>query len=194
MSDKELSLQHRRGRGITLPSRLLPQVPQGRWGACQVDAPLSQEGSIAAQDPQAERSPVSCGGCWQTCLGFLSGSVGKECPQRQRHRRLGFYPWIGKIPWRRKWQPTPVFLPEKSHGQRSLAGYSPEGWKRVMRPGTQTTLPSLSLERFFVGQKAPLARCPRELQPPPSKPICCTDILEKIVWHSWRNDSTRLVY
>ena len=40
-------------------------------------------------------------------------------------RRWGFSPWIGKIPWRRKWQPTPVFLPGESHGQRSLAGYSP---------------------------------------------------------------------
>ena len=36
-----------------------------------------------------------------------------------------FNPWFGKIPWRRKWQPTPVFLPGKSHGQRNLAGYSP---------------------------------------------------------------------
>ena len=35
----------------------------------------------------------------------------------------------GKIPWRRKWQPTPVFLPGKSHGHRSLAGYSPRGRK-----------------------------------------------------------------
>ena len=39
-----------------------------------------------------------------------------------RHR---FDAWVGKIPWRRKWQPTPVFLPGKSHGQRNLAGYSP---------------------------------------------------------------------
>ena len=39
----------------------------------------------------------------------------------------GFDPWVGKIPWRRAWQPTPVFLPEESHGQRSLAGYSPWG-------------------------------------------------------------------
>ena len=39
-------------------------------------------------------------------------------------RRCGFDPWIGKIPWRRKWQPTPVVLSGKSHGQRSLAGYS----------------------------------------------------------------------
>ena len=41
--------------------------------------------------------------------------------------RLRFDPWVGKIPWRRKWQPTPVFLPGESHGQRSLVGYSPWG-------------------------------------------------------------------
>ena len=40
-----------------------------------------------------------------------------------------FDPWIGKIPWRREWLPTPVFLPGESHGQRSLAGYSPWGHK-----------------------------------------------------------------
>ena len=44
-------------------------------------------------------------------------------------RRPRFNPWIGKILWRRKWQPTPVFLPGKSYGQRSLAGYSPWGRK-----------------------------------------------------------------
>ena len=38
-------------------------------------------------------------------------------------RRLSFSPWTGEIPWRRKWQPNPVFLPGKSHGQRSLGGY-----------------------------------------------------------------------
>ena len=43
--------------------------------------------------------------------------------------RLGFNPWVRKIPWRRKRQPTPVFLPGKSHGQRSLADYSPWGCK-----------------------------------------------------------------
>ena len=40
-----------------------------------------------------------------------------------------FNPWVWKIPWRRAWQPTPVFLPRKFHGQRSLAGYSPWGHK-----------------------------------------------------------------
>ena len=43
--------------------------------------------------------------------------------------RSGFDPWVGKITWRRPWQPTPVFLPGESHGQRSLAGYSPRGCK-----------------------------------------------------------------
>jgi len=48
-----------------------------------------------------------------------------------QRRRCQFSPWVGKIPWRRKWQPTPVFLPGKSHGQRSLAGYSPWGCKEL---------------------------------------------------------------
>ena len=45
--------------------------------------------------------------------------------------RCGFHPWVGTIPWRREWQPTPILLPEKSHGQRSLASYSPWGSQRV---------------------------------------------------------------
>ena len=40
-------------------------------------------------------------------------------------QETGFDAWVRKILWRRKWQPTPVFLPRKSHGQRSLVGYSP---------------------------------------------------------------------
>ena len=50
---------------------------------------------------------------------------GKESACQYRNRR--FDPWIAKIPWRRKWQPTPVFLPGKFHGQRSLVGYGPWG-------------------------------------------------------------------
>ena len=53
--------------------------------------------------------------------GWLSGK--ESVCQCRRRKRLGFYPWVGKIPWRRKWQATPVFLPGKSHGQRSLAGW-----------------------------------------------------------------------
>ena len=49
----------------------------------------------------------------------------------QAAQEMRFNPWIAKMPWRRKWQPTPVFLPGKSHGQKSLAGYSPWGRKGV---------------------------------------------------------------
>ena len=47
----------------------------------------------------------------------------------RRHERCGFDPQIGKMPWRRAWQSTPVFLPAESHGQRNLVGYSPQGHK-----------------------------------------------------------------
>ena len=49
--------------------------------------------------------------------------------QCRRCKTLRFDPWAGKIPWRREWQPTPVFLPGESHGLRSLAGYSPRDHK-----------------------------------------------------------------
>ena len=54
--------------------------------------------------------------------GFLDGAVGKEsiCQCGRRQKR-GLNPWVRKIPWRRKWQPTPVSLPRKFHKQRSLA-------------------------------------------------------------------------
>ena len=62
-------------------------------------------------------------------LGFPGGSDGKSiCLQC---RRSGFNPWVGKTPWRRKWQPTSVLLPGKFHGQRSLVGYSPRGCKEL---------------------------------------------------------------
>jgi len=51
---------------------------------------------------------------------------GKESPcYCRRSKRHGFDSWVTKIPWRRQWKPTPVFLPGKSQGQRSLEGYSP---------------------------------------------------------------------
>ena len=61
-------------------------------------------------------------------LGFPGGASGKEpdC-QCRRCKRCGFDPLVGKIPWKRVWQPTLVFLPGESHEQRSLVGYSPWG-------------------------------------------------------------------
>ena len=62
--------------------------------------------------------------------GFPGGCSDKELTcQSRRHKRCGFDPWDGKIPWRRKWQSTPVFLPGESHGQKSLVGYGPKSCK-----------------------------------------------------------------
>ena len=58
-------------------------------------------------------------------IGLPKWHSGKESTcQFRRCKRHGFEPWVRKIPWSQKWQPTPVSLPGKSHGQRSLAGYS----------------------------------------------------------------------
>ena len=67
-------------------------------------------------------------------MGFPGGTSGKElacqCRRGKTHR---FDSWVGKIPWRRRWQPAPVFLSGKSHGWRSLVGCSPWGrWESDM--------------------------------------------------------------
>ena len=60
-------------------------------------------------------------------MGFPGGSDGKSiCPQCGRP---GFDPWVRKMPWKKKWQPTPVLLPGKFHGWRNFVGYSPWGCK-----------------------------------------------------------------
>ena len=65
-------------------------------------------------------------------LGFCHGSAGNElvCKLR-RHKRLWYNPWVKMIPWRRKWQPTPVSFPGKSHRQRRLVSCSPWGHKEL---------------------------------------------------------------
>ena len=83
-------------------------------------------------------------------------------------QRLGFHPWGGKSPWRRAWQPTPVFLPGESHGQWSLAGYSPQGRKELdMTEATEhahnssnekqveETVPARSQTWFFSATRTP---------------------------------------
>ena len=77
-------------------------------------------------------------------MGFPGGASGKEptC-QCKRQKRNGFSSLIGKIPWRRAWQPTPVSLPGESHGQRDLAGYSP--WGRKESDTTEVTWHSTTI-------------------------------------------------
>ena len=67
-------------------------------------------------------------------VGWCVNLAGHTCWLRWwwihlQYRRPGFNPWVGKIPQRGKWQPTPVFLPGEFHGQRSLGGYGPWSWK-----------------------------------------------------------------
>ena len=62
--------------------------------------------------------------------GLPGGASGKEpAPQCKEQKRHTSDPWVGKIRWRRKWQPTPVFLPGEAHGQRSQVDYSVYGHK-----------------------------------------------------------------
>ena len=77
----------------------------------------------ALQSMGLQKSQTRLSDFTTVCGGFPSDASGKESScQRTRCKGCRFNPWIGKIPWRRKWQPTPVFLPEKFHGQRTLVG------------------------------------------------------------------------
>ena len=105
------------------------------------------------------------------------GSAGKESAcQCGRHRRHGFDPWVGKIPWRRKWQPTPVFLPGQSHEQRSLVGYSPWGHKKISHNWacTQQLLNMFwqvtQLENYYCPESFLLLLCSHS--PPPALSSC----------------------
>ena len=82
------------------------------WGVCVLDSPALIIKPLVPSE------------------GFPDGSLSKESAcQCRGHRRPRFDPWVRKMPWRREWQPTPVFLPGEAHVQRSLVGYSPKGHK-----------------------------------------------------------------
>ena len=82
--------------------------------------------------------------------GFPGGTSDKELTcQCRRHKRLGFSLWVGKMPWRRAWQPTQVFLPRESHGQRSLVGYSPWGHKWLDTTEATSHLCTKQVEYLF---------------------------------------------
>ena len=89
-----------------------------RKGSVITKTPPHVWGSVC---PTFERDPSAV---VKTTLMLQGKESACQCRRCRRHR---FDPWVGKTPWRRKWQPTPVFLPGKFHGQRSLAGYGPWG-------------------------------------------------------------------
>ena len=75
--------------------------------------------------------------CLINGVALIINNLPAKAGEHKRHR---FNPWVGKIPWRRAWPPTPVFFAGESHGQRSLVGYSPWGLKDSDR--TEATLHS----------------------------------------------------
>ena len=90
-------------------------------------------GSCSSWAVALEHRLISCGAEAELLHSMRSwslpgGASGKESTGQCRRCQM-FTPWVGKIPWRRKWQPIPIFLPGESHGRRSLAGYSPWGRK-----------------------------------------------------------------
>ena len=120
-----LSLEPYTFLACCFPKRVLRYVRRiNHWGECQdhcTDVWL------------ASSSLHVLGVIWQEVVrvkGLPGGTSGKEpiC-QCRRCERSEFNAWIGKILWRRAWQPTPVFMPAESHGQRSLVGYSPQDHK-----------------------------------------------------------------
>ena len=82
---------------------------------------------------------------------FTGGASGKEhAYQCRRCKRGDFDPWVGMIFWRKAWQPTPIVLAGESHGQRSLAGYSPWGCKE------SDTTEALRTHFTFLGRPFPV--------------------------------------
>ena len=133
--------------GIQLHLSLIPTVLQSPWvlNSPRLTKPkfclktfasalpaLSHSYLAPALPPSGLCSDVNPAWHLHRCLFFFLLNYFSSLPsyrQCKRCKKHEFNLWVRKIPWRRKWQPTPVFLPGKSHGQRSLVGYSPWGDK-----------------------------------------------------------------
>ena len=105
-----------------------------------------------------------------------------------QHRRCGFNPWVGRIPWRRKWQPTSVFLPGKSYGQRSLVGYSPWDHKRIrhnegqITTHTHTHLPLDPLAPWLPNIQISAQSAETQGVPMLPRSLSCEDTSWRFVW------------
>ena len=120
------------GRGPWKPL-FLPHLPRRLWGEGKQWKVPREMGTVPCVILAASRGSFLFFSN-QYSLPFCKSvsASGKESTcQHRRHERRGFDLWVGKIPWSRKWQLTPVFLPGKFHGQRNLVGYSPWDCKRI---------------------------------------------------------------
>ena len=92
-----------------------------------IPKPLGCHGVYLLRKDKAIPKLLGCHGVYllrKDRMWPMGSTSGKEpsC-QCRRHKRCGFNPWVGKMPWRRAWQPTTVFLPRESHEQRRLVGW-----------------------------------------------------------------------
>ena len=114
-----------------------------------LDLPVSiqaEDRNHSQSEQRALNTELQIGKRWFGPPRWLSGK--ESTCQCRRHKRFGFNPWVGKI-WRRKWHSTPVFLPGRSHGQRSLVGYSPWGHKELdTTEGLEFSFFSIHLDSF----------------------------------------------
>ena len=118
--------------------------------------------------------------------GFPGDAVVKDLPANAGD--TGFDPWVGKIPWSRKWWPTPVFLPGEFHWQRSLVGYSPWGSQRVGHDwvANASTFQWLRLHASIAGDRGSIPGQGIEFKSW-SDPTCCVVQKKKAetIWWRW---------
>ena len=110
---------HPRWKEQTSLVTCLNWAPSLYLGVLSVPGSSSSKAESPSCPPSCGHYPCHCRRAY--CLFYTGGARGKEAAcQCGTCKRRGFDSWVGKIPWSRKWQPTPVFLPGESHGQRSL--------------------------------------------------------------------------
>ena len=100
---------------------------RGPWNCWALSSTHMEPGKDKGKSAKADGKEVKRTFFFYTTRKPPGSVVERNCLSSRRHERHKLSPRVRKIPWRRKWQPTPVLLPGKSHGQRSLAGYSPWG-------------------------------------------------------------------
>ena len=107
------------------------------------ESQINQEAIVVNKKQSVKSQAKVVGNSWEVCRKMSGFDVNCTCTWTSqvatgvknlpanavRHKKRGFDPWVGKIPWRREREPTSIFWPGESHGQRSLEGYSPVGCK-----------------------------------------------------------------
>ena len=114
------------GKILTLSGSAVPLLKP--WHLLEGSSAESLECEIIHRRYFCSCLPTAVDALMVQALPRFSGIPGGKEPACQCWR-CGFNPWVGKIPWRREWQPTPVFLPGESYGQRNGGGYNPWGPK-----------------------------------------------------------------